>query len=169
MKKLLALLLCCILVFGMNGCAANFSEDENYAISCAKKLKSYCKSPTSFALDGDVLVFTTESTQKKSVICYFEYSAENSFGVLLANNAVFCDGEYLGSTDDMHDEADEDSQKADALHDSGGDWKTVSEHELFLRGILVDFYGIRLVAKVTGNIPENGTLISQDLVMRAIK
>ena len=175
MKKFIALLFCCFLIFGTVGCNKEYSANESYAISCAKSMKSKCEVPTSFELNSDVLVFTIESEQSEINVCWFEYSAQNAYGVSVADEAIFYDGDYLGSQDDVRDYINRQTQKIGSSQ-SIEDNRASSEKNLILANMLVQISQIKvqiklitLISEDAGAIPENAELISKNLVLKGIK
>lgn len=165
MKKWTALLLCAVLLCGMAGCAAKPSWSETYAISCVNSMKSDCGALASFSLNGDVLAFSMESAKD---ICYFEYSAQNGYGAFLKSDAIFCDGQYLGSEAELREELDRAAQERKDM-DSLEEKEASLEKTILLLGILQELGNAKLDLKLSGGSSENVEIIPEKLVRRGIK
>lgn len=165
MKKWTALLLCAVLLCGMAGCAAKPSWSETYAISCVNFMKSDCGAPASFSLNGDVLVFSTESAKD---ICFFEYSAQNGYGVILESDAIFCDGQYLGPEAELREQLDSTAQERKDM-DSLEEKEASLEKTILLLGILQELDEVKLNLKLFGGSSEKAEIIPEKLVRKGMK
>lgn len=111
-KKLIIIIIvvltCLIFIIGYFSLYHLSGHESTYAINNAKELKDMLKSPESLIIYSDVIVvyYRHEDAVDSDGVQYYtyiEYGAENSFGGMVRDIAIFEGYTYIGTFDEIED------------------------------------------------------------------
>lgn len=111
MKKIITLILICILSFSLANCGnnVNLNKEEQQAYECVVAMKSMMKDPDSFKLYDSMYMLQIYDKDGELLVTYtmFKYGGTNSYGAIVTDEAVFRNGNYLMDyADEANPEAD---------------------------------------------------------------
>lgn len=111
MRRVLILLLICM-TFALTACGSSgLSEDEQYALDCAKQIPGVTEEDLAENLGEIYLVKESDQSIKYAVIKYYV----DYYGTLAQGEAVFKDGSYYIDANDTFDTTDLSSANGDKL------------------------------------------------------